>query len=230
MAIKPWGKYCIPLQKGTVSWRDTIEKRRHSSPGQKTLILDCSPSMLGLQSVYRRTRVRILKDWLKNAVLYIQEYGVKRERAKSVKPVVQFHILVELEIVLYTCLMQGIENYFLFGGRKERIAAATFKISRTSKLHNERRHKIAILLGEHLLLEIGKSLGIACRGGISVELAVLALGTMALKTHRTSLPPTRERQAGFVVCRIVCRTAIPDNTDICLRRGVFSKTPPSCLR
>lgn len=71
--------------------------------------------MQGLQSVYRRTRVRILKDWLKNAERYIQEYGVKRERAKSVKPVVQFHILVELEIVLYTCLMQGIENYFLFG-------------------------------------------------------------------------------------------------------------------
>lgn len=115
MAIKPWGKYCIPQQKSTVSWRDTIEKRRHSSPDKKKLIPDCSPYVQGLQSVYIRTRVRILKDWLKNAVLYIQEYGVKRERAKSVKPVVQFHILVELEIVLYTCLMQGIENYFLFG-------------------------------------------------------------------------------------------------------------------
>lgn len=87
--------------------------------GQKTLIPDCSPSVQGLQSVYRRTRVRILKDWLKNAVLYIQEYGVKRERAKSVKPVVQFHILVELEIVLYTCLMQGIDNYFLFVRREK---------------------------------------------------------------------------------------------------------------
>lgn len=123
MAIKPWGKYCIPQQKSSVSWRDTIEKRRHSSPGKKTLISDCSPSVQGLQSVYIRTRVRILKDRLKNAVLYIQEYGVEYGRAVSVKPVVQFHILVELEIVLYTCLMQGIENYFLFGGRKERISA-----------------------------------------------------------------------------------------------------------
>lgn len=31
--------------------------------GQKTLIPDCSPSVQGLQSVYRRTQVRILKDW-----------------------------------------------------------------------------------------------------------------------------------------------------------------------
>lgn len=183
MAIKPWGKYCIPQQKSTVSWRDTIEKRRHSSPDKKKLIPDCSPYVQGLQSVYIRTRVRILKDWLKNAVLYIQEYGVKRERAKSVKPVVQFHILVELEIVLYTCLMQGIENYFLFGGRKERIAAAALEICRASKMHNERRHKIAILLGEHLLLEIGKSLGIACRGGISVELTITVLRTMARVYH-----------------------------------------------
>lgn len=56
------------------------------------------------------------------------EYGVEYGRAVSVKPVVQFHILVELEIVLYTCLMQGIENYFLFGGRKERIAATALEI------------------------------------------------------------------------------------------------------
>ena len=97
------------------------------------------------------------------------EYGVKRERAKSVKPVVKFHILVELEIVLYTCLMQGIGNYFLFGGRKERIAATVLEICRASKMHNERRHKIAILLGEHLLLEIGKSLGIACSGGFTLR-------------------------------------------------------------
>ena len=131
-----------------------------------------------------------------------------------------------MEAFLYTCLMQSGKDYFLFGRRKDGITIAALEICRASKMHNERRHKIAILLGEHLLLEIGKSLGIACRGGISIELAVLALGTMALKTHRTSLPPTRERQAGFVVCR----TAIPDNTDICRRRGVFSKTPPSCLR
>ena len=144
--------------------------------------------------------------------------------------------------------MQSGKDYFLLGGREECMATATFKISLTSKLHNECIHKIMILLGEHSLLEIGESLGIAYRGGISVELAVLALGTMArvyhaedvlvvchhlvsaLKTHKTNLPPTRERQAGFVVCRIVCRTAIPDNTDICLRRGVFSNTPPSCHR
>ena len=131
-----------------------------------------------------------------------------------------------MEVFLHTCLMQGIEDDFLLGRRKDGITIAVLEICRASKMHNERRHKIAILLGEHLLLEIGKSLGIACRDGISVELAVLALGTMALKTHRTSLPPTRERQAGFVVCR----TAIPDNTDICLRRGVFSNTQPFCRR
>ena len=98
-----------------------------------------------------------------------------------------------MEVFLHTCLMQGIEDDFLLGRRKDGITIAALEICRASKVHNERRHKIAILLGEHLLLEIGKSLGIACRSGISVELAVLALGTMALKTHRTSLPPTRER-------------------------------------
>lgn len=177
MTIKPWGKYCIPLQKSTVSWRDTIEKRRYCSLGKITLIPDCSPSAQGLQSVYRRTRVRILKDWLKNAERYIQEYGMKRERAKSVKPVVQFHILVELEIVLYTCLMRASRTIFCSAGER--------------------------------------------------SVSPLRRSKYALETHRTSLPPTRERQAGFVVCRIVCRTAIPDNTDICLRRGVFSNTPPS---
>ena len=80
--------------------------------------------MAGLQSEYRRSRIRIWKDGLRSAVRYSIEYGVEYGRAVSVKPVVQFHILVELEIVLYTCLMQGISNYFLFGGRKERIAAA----------------------------------------------------------------------------------------------------------
>lgn len=85
-----------------------------------------------MQSVYRRTRVRILKDWPKNTELF---------------------------------------------------TTAALEICRASKVHSERRHKIAILLGEHLLLEIGKSLGIACRGGISVELAVHALGTMARVYH-----------------------------------------------
>ena len=88
MAIKPWGKYCIPLKKSTVSWRDTIEKRRHSSPAKKLFIPDCSPSTVGLQSEYRRSRIRIWKDGLGNAVRYSMEYDVEWERAKSVKPVV----------------------------------------------------------------------------------------------------------------------------------------------
>jgi hypothetical protein len=40
-----------------------------------------------------------------------------------------------------------------------------------------------ILLGEHSLLEIGKSLGIAYRSGISVELTIPILRTMARVYH-----------------------------------------------
>ena len=50
-------------------------------------------------------------------------------------------------------------------------------------MNNERIHKIAILLGEHSLLEIGESLGIAYRSGISVELTILVLRTMARVYH-----------------------------------------------
>lgn len=107
------------------------------------------------------------------------EYG----RAVSVKPIVKFHILVKLEVFLYTCLMQSGKDYFLLGGRKECLATATFKISRTSKLHNERIHKIVILLGEHSLLEFGERFGIACRSGISVELTVPILRPMARIYH-----------------------------------------------
>jgi hypothetical protein len=107
------------------------------------------------------------------------EYG----RAVSVKPIVKFHILVKLEVFLYTCLMQSGKDYFLLGGRKECMTTATFIISRTSKLHNERIHKIMILLGEHSLLEIGESLGITYRSGISVELTIPILRTMARVYH-----------------------------------------------
>ena len=65
-----------------------IEKRRHPSPDKKLFIPDCSPSTVGLQSEYRRGRIRIWKDGLRSAVRYSMEYGVEWERAKSVKPVV----------------------------------------------------------------------------------------------------------------------------------------------
>ena len=62
--------------------------QKHPCPAKKIFIPDCSPSTVGLQSEYRRSRIRIWKDGLGSAVRYSMEYGVEWERAKSVKPVV----------------------------------------------------------------------------------------------------------------------------------------------
>ena len=50
--------------------------RKHPSPAKKIFIPDCSPSTEGLQSEYRRDRIRIRKDGLRSAVRYSMEYGV----------------------------------------------------------------------------------------------------------------------------------------------------------
>lgn len=43
-----------------------------------------------------------------------------------------------MEVFLHTCLMQGIEDNFLLGRRKDGITIATLEIGRASEMNNKR--------------------------------------------------------------------------------------------
>lgn len=57
---------------------------------------------------------------------------------QSIEPVVLIQVLVKMEVFLHTCLMQGIEDNFLLGRRKDGITIATLEIGRASEMNNER--------------------------------------------------------------------------------------------